>query len=59
MDNMMLGPPDPTLSDLIHKEYHEVARFSAKPSVGPFTWDEGDTPHDWKYSHPTFVVYGK
>jgi hypothetical protein len=57
MDNMMLGPPDPALTGVIGEAYREVARFSVQPSIGPFTWDEGSTPHDWKYSHPAFVVY--
>jgi hypothetical protein len=36
-----------------------VARLGATPHVGPFAWDEGTTPHDWKYSHPMFVVYAR
>jgi hypothetical protein len=57
MDNMAFAPPSPALAGLLAKEYHEVAQFSARPHIGPFAWDEGTTPHDWKYSHPTFTVY--
>jgi hypothetical protein len=57
MDNMAFAPPSPALAGLLAHDYHEVARFSVQPHMGPFAWDEGVTPHDWKYSHPTFTVY--
>lgn len=56
-DNMAFAPPSPGLADLLANNYHEVAQFSARPQIGAFAWDEGTTPHDWKYSHPTFTVY--
>ena len=57
LDNMALGPPTAQLTDLIRREYKEVVRFGARPSVLGIIWDEGTTPHDWKYSHPELVVY--
>ena len=57
MDNMAFAAPSPELEGLLAADYHEVAQFSAHPQIGPFAWDEGTTPHDWKYSHPTFTVY--
>ncbi|HUP27929.1 MAG TPA: glycosyltransferase family 39 protein [Chloroflexia bacterium] len=57
LDDMQLGPADPKLIEMVAHDYREVARFGARPHVGPFTWDEGTTPHDWKYSHPTFIIY--
>lgn len=57
MDNMLFGPPTPALADALSRDYVQVATFSAQPRLGPFTWDEGVTPHDWKYSHPAFAVY--
>jgi hypothetical protein len=59
MDDMQLGPPSPALRELLARDYSNVARFGARPSIGSFTWDEGETPHDWKYSHPTFFVYAR
>lgn len=55
----MMGAPDPTLPARLAAEYHEVARFATRPHVGSFAWDEGPTPHDWKYSHPSFIVYAR
>jgi hypothetical protein len=57
MDNMAFAPPSPALASLLAHDYHQVATFSVQPHIGPFAWDEGVTPHDWKYSHPTFTVY--
>lgn len=57
MDNMAFAPPSPALAGLLTHDYYEVASFSVQPHIGPFAWDEGVTPHDWKYSHPTFTVY--
>jgi len=57
LDNMAFASPAPQLADLLASQYQEVAQFSARPQIGPFSWDEGTTPHDWKYSHPTFTVY--
>ncbi|MDQ3705603.1 MAG: glycosyltransferase family 39 protein [Chloroflexota bacterium] len=57
LDDMQYGPPTDALTGLLAREYKEVARFSAKPHICSFAWDEGTTPHDWKYSHPTFMVY--
>jgi hypothetical protein len=57
MDNMLLGPPQAGLTARIATGYRQVASFSAQPHIGPISWDEGITPHDWKYSHPSFVVY--
>jgi hypothetical protein len=59
MDNMLLGPPQAGLTARIAADYRPVATFSAQPHIGPFSWDEGITPHDWKYSHPAFVVYAR
>ena len=59
LDDMQLGPATPRLLERLRAEYRPVARFGAQPHVGPFAWDEGTTPHDWKYSHPTFVVYAR
>lgn len=57
MDNMAFAAPSPELADLLATDYHQVAVFSAQPQIGPFTWGEGTTPHDWKYTHPTFTVF--
>jgi hypothetical protein len=57
MDDMALGPPTPALAGLLATRYREVARFAARPHLGGIAWDEGATPHDWKYSHPAFTVY--
>lgn len=57
MDNMAFAPPSPGLAELLAHDYREVARFGARPHIGPFSWEEGNTPHDWKYSHPVFIVY--
>ncbi|MEP6776388.1 MAG: hypothetical protein ABJA50_12405, partial [Chloroflexota bacterium] len=57
MDNMAFAAPSPTLAALLAHDYHEVAHFSTRPQIGPFAWDEGTTPHDWKYSHPAFTIY--
>jgi hypothetical protein len=59
MDNMALGPPAPALLDLLGRSYREVARFGAQPSLFGATMPEGETPHDWKYSHPEFIVYAR
>jgi hypothetical protein len=59
MDNMLLGPPQASLTTQIASNYRQVATFSAQPHIGPFSWDEGITPHDWKYSHPAFTVYAR
>ena len=56
---MAFGPPAPALQARLAAEYTVAARFGARPQVGPFAWDEGVTPHDWKYSHPTFTVYAR
>ncbi len=57
LDDMQLGQADPQLTDLVAHNYRQVASFGAQPHIGPFTWSEGTTPHDWKYSHPTLTVY--
>jgi hypothetical protein len=57
MDDMQLGPPTKALADLLRQEYQPVITFAAHPQIGPLAWDEGPTPHDWKYSHPAFTVY--
>jgi len=57
MDDMQYGPPTPRLAARLARDYTQVARFSAQPHIGSFSWSEGSTPHDWKYSHPSFVVY--
>jgi hypothetical protein len=57
LDNMAFASPAPQLADLLASQYQVVAQFSARPQIGPFSWDEGTTPHDWKYGHPTFTVY--
>jgi hypothetical protein len=44
---------------LVESEYEEVARFGVRPFVLGIEWDEGRTPHDWKYSHPELVVFRK
>jgi hypothetical protein len=59
LDDMQLGPATPALATLLAQQYMPVARFAARPHIGPFAWDEGPTPHDWKYSHPAFVVYAR
>ena len=59
MDNMAFAPASPALAGLLAGDYREVAQFSARPHIGPFAWDDGTTPHDWKYSHPTFTVYAR
>lgn len=59
MDDMQLGPPSPALRALLARDYEEVARFQALPGIAGVTWQEGETPHDWKYSHPTFTVYAR
>ena len=53
----MMGAPAPELTALLATRYHVVAQFAATPHLGPWSWAEGPTPHDWKYSHPSFVVY--
>jgi hypothetical protein len=57
LDDMQLGPGDPQLKEMVARDYEQVATFQAQPRIGGFTWSEGTTPHDWKYSHPTLVVY--
>ena len=59
LDDMALGPATPALTGLLAGAYAPVARFAARPHLGPFAWDEGETPHDWKYSHPQLVVYAR
>lgn len=59
LDDMQLGPGDPQLTELVARDYEQVAIFQAQPRIGGFTWSEGTTPHDWKYSHPTLVVYAR
>ncbi len=59
LDDMALGPATERLTSLVVSEYKEVARFGSRPQVLGNSWDEGDTPHDWKYSHPTFKVYAR
>ena len=57
LDDMALGPATEALIGLVASRYEEVASFGSRPQVFGNSWDEGDTPHDWKYSHPTFRVY--
>ena len=57
MDDMQLGEAAPSVTGLLAHDYVQVARFHTDPQVFGFSWAEGTTPHDWKYSHPTFVVY--
>ncbi len=57
MDDMALGPVQPHLSGTLAEHYTQVVRFATHPHINDFAWDEGLTPHDWKYSHPTFTVY--
>jgi hypothetical protein len=59
LDDMALGPPTERFIGKVTQEYREVARFSMRPQVLGYSWDEGETPHDWKYSHPTFRVYAR
>jgi hypothetical protein len=59
LDDMALGPLGERLTSVVANEYNEVARFGSRPQVLGNSWDEGDTPHDWKYSHPTFRVYAR
>jgi hypothetical protein len=59
MNDMLLAPPSAQLATRLAQEYREVARFSQQPHLGPFAWEEGQTPHDWKYSHPTLIVYAR
>jgi hypothetical protein len=59
LDDMALGPLTERLTNRVAQEYREVARFSTRPQVLGYSWDEGETPHDWKYSHPTFRVYAR
>ncbi len=59
LDNMALGPYTERLTNLVAEEYVEVARFDTRPQVAGYSWDEGNTPHDWKYSHPAFRVYAR
>lgn len=59
LDDMQLGPGDPQLKELVARDYEQVAIFQAQPRIGGFIWSEGTTPHDWKYSHPTLVVYAR
>jgi hypothetical protein len=59
LDDMALGPLGQRLTSVVANEYNEVARFGSRPQVLGNSWDEGDTPHDWKYSHPTFRVYAR
>ena len=59
LDDMALGPLGERLTSVVASEYKEVARFGSRPQVLGNSWDEGDTPHDWKYSHPTFRVYAR
>jgi hypothetical protein len=48
MNDMLLAPPSAQLTARLAQEYHEVARFHEQPHLGPFAWEEGQTPHDWK-----------
>jgi hypothetical protein len=59
LDDMALGPATERFMGRVAQEYREVARFSTRPQVFGYSWDEGETPHDWKYSHPTFRVYAR
>jgi hypothetical protein len=57
LDDMAFGPPTERVTALVERDYREVARFGTRPSVFGIEWDEGRTPHDWKYSHPELIVY--
>ncbi len=59
LDDMALGPFTNRLTTMVANEYREVAWFGMRPQVFGYSWEEGETPHDWKYSHPTFRVYAR
>jgi hypothetical protein len=59
MNNMNWGAPTERLAARLAQDYVIVARFGAVPHLGPLEWDEGPTPHDWKYNHPTLLVYAR
>jgi hypothetical protein len=48
--------PSATLR-LLRSQYDEVARIEERPLFPWATLGTASTPHDWKYPHPTLVLY--
>ena len=46
-----------TTTSLLRTQYDRLADFALRPLFPWATLGAGNTPHDWKYSHPTMALY--
>jgi hypothetical protein len=59
LDNLPTLQIPRTFLDELGQNYNLVAEFRQPPRISTLELPEWEPPHDWKYSHPTFVVYAR
>ena len=55
--DLLAGQFPPRNRRLLDERYEKVAVFRSRRLFGWVTLGEGGAPHDWKYTHPTTILY--
>ncbi|MEW5974621.1 MAG: glycosyltransferase family 39 protein [Acidobacteriota bacterium] len=57
LDNLTTLVPSERFQSQLRMNYRPAMTFSNPPGLGTVRLPEWSAPHDWKYSHPTLILY--